>query len=347
VDATSKDTWAGEIEMPDHSFDAPSRRSRRQFLHRSLSSGSILAAAVLTERFARSPRKAQAQESGDETPLLIDADWLEQRRVTGEAGLVLLDLGDLSDYQDGHLPGAVHSYWLETVERDYPFYGTVLNQKDVASDEDNQGKRVAWMRRHGIGPDDHVVAYDHGAGRRAARIVWFLHFLGHQRASLLDGGVVAWRDRGYALETGDVSAKSLKDDPIVTPQDGYYLSTGELELALADPGTQLIDVRTDEERRDTVGGQFPTGVIPGSRRLPWTDALSDDGRHLLEPDALRAWAETAGLDLLRPIILYGQFGCDTNLPWLALRRGMSPGVMIYDRGWVEWVSSGLPVEPLA
>ncbi len=301
----------------------------------------------MTARFAGAPQRAQAQESGDETPLLVDADWLEQRRASDEAGLVLLDLGDLGDYRDGHLPGAVHSYWLETVERDYPFYGTVLNQKDVASDEDNQGKRIAWMRRYGIGPDDHVVAYDHGEGQRAARIVWFLHFLGHEKASMLDGGTTAWRDRRYAFETGGVRAPSMNGDPLVAPQAGYYLSTRELELALADQSTQLIDVRTDEERLDTVDGQFPTGVIPGSRRLPWTGALREDGHYLLEPDALRAWAERAGLDPERPIVLYGRYGCDTNLPWLALRRGGLPGVMVYDRGWVEWVSSGLPAEPLA
>jgi thiosulfate/3-mercaptopyruvate sulfurtransferase len=261
--------------------------------------------------------------------------------------LVILDLGDLSEYRDGHLPGAVHSYWLETVERDYPFYGTVLNQADESGTGDNQGKRIAWMRRHGIGPGTDVIAYDHGDGRRAARIVWFLHFLGHARASMLDGGLDAWRQAGQLITTDRFDAPSPDVAPAVAPQTGFYLSTSELQEAMAEPATLLVDIRTDDERNDTVDGQFPRGVIPGSIRAPWRDFLHPDNSGLIDVPASETLLEQAGVDRGPRVILYGRFGCDTNIMWLVLKRAGFPEVEVYDRGWIEWIStSGLPAEPL-
>jgi thiosulfate/3-mercaptopyruvate sulfurtransferase len=333
--------------MRDVSGDLQTSLRRRTLLRRCVVTGSILAAGGVSalSHIAMSPAMARRADSGP--PLLVDAAWLRDQQAAGAAGIVLLDLGDLDDYRSGHLPGAVHSYWLETVERDYDFYGTVLNQYDDANELENQGKRIAWMRRYGIKPDDQVVAYDHGDGRRAARIVWFLYFLGHTRASMLDGGAAAWRAAGGALETKENDASRSGAQPVVAPQSGFYVATTELTEALADPATLLVDIRTDDERSDTIDGQFATGVIPGSARAPWTAVLRQDEPGLLPADAVRSAMTSAGLDPARRIILYGRFGCDTNLTWLALQLAGYSSVEIYDRGWVEWVStSGLPVEPL-
>jgi thiosulfate/3-mercaptopyruvate sulfurtransferase len=329
--------------MPGH-FD--STWSRRTFLRRSVVTGSILAVTGVPALSRATARALSSLQADTSAPLLVDTGWLREQIAAGAPGLVLLDLGDLGDYREGHLPGAVHSYWLETVERDYDVYGTVLNQEDEARQQNNQGKRLAWMRRHGIGPDDHVVAYDHGDGRRAARIVWFLHFLGHFRASLLDGGIAAWRSAGEPIDQDEHDPRSLNVDPVAKPQSGYYLATSELAEALTDPQTQLVDIRTDEERADSVDGQFPTGVIPGSIRAPWRLLMRSDGPGLLPVDTIRGNAEAAGIAPGRRVILYGQFGCDTNLSWLAFRLAGFSSPEVYDRGWAEWSTSGLPVEPL-
>ncbi len=49
-----------------------------------------------------------------------------------------------------------------------------------------------------------------------------------------------------------------------------------------------------------------------------------------------------------PTVLYGSFGVDTALPWLALKNAGFSNVQTYDRGWAEWsITPGLPREPLS
>lgn len=322
-------------------------QSRRQLLRRCLMTASILAVPRSTAFPGATGKAAQAQEPATISPLTVDSASLRRRIDTGDAPGVLLDVRDLGDYRRGHLPGAVHSYWLETVERDYPVYGTVLNQFDAARENENQGKRLAWMRRHGIAPDTDVVAYDHGDGRRAARIVWFLHFLGHPRASMLDGGYTAWRQAGFDDATDTTEVPTPSGDPIVDPQSGFYLSTSQLAGAIGTPGTILVDVRTDDERKDTVDGQYRTGVIPGSIRAPWQSYERKEATGLVDNAAAVMLLRSAGVVPEGRVVLYGRFGCDTNLMWLVLKRAGYPDVSVYDRGWIEWsTGSGLPVEPL-
>src|SRR6476620_9894899 len=94
-------------------------------------------------------RQARAQTPGDphlqpfpgigDPPLLISAQRLRDLLDAPPQSIVLLDLADWPDYRDGHIPGAVHSYWQETIERDSLVYGTVLSQRN------DQAARFAWL----------------------------------------------------------------------------------------------------------------------------------------------------------------------------------------------------------
>jgi 3-mercaptopyruvate sulfurtransferase SseA len=104
---------------------------------------------------------------------------------------------------------------------------------------------------------------------------------------------------------------------------------------MADPSNLLVDIRSDAERRDDVGGTIGLGVIPGAVRLDWTTLVDADGR-LLPPDAIQTAAQTVGLSPGRKIVLLGLYGTDTGLPWLALRLAGYASVAIYDGGWNQW-----------
>ena len=282
-----------------------------------------------------------------DTPLLVSADWLYSQLDNRTPNLVVLDLGDWPDYRGGHIPGAIHSYWQETIERNDLVYGVVLNQKDAETDEANQAKRIAWLKRYGISNDTTVIAYDHGDGRRAARIIWFLRFLGFPAGAVLDGGVAAWKGSGYELATSESSPPALTADPTVTPQEGYYLVTSQLQNALADPTTVLVDIRSDEERHDTIDDQYDLGVIPGSVWAPWTGFVADEYGRFIAPDSALADLANFGITPDRRVILYGRFGTDPDQMWLLLMLLAFPQVEIYDRGWVEWSTTpGLAIDPL-
>ncbi|HEY7035347.1 MAG TPA: rhodanese-like domain-containing protein [Thermomicrobiales bacterium] len=275
-------------------------------------------------------------------PLLVDAHWLKTQTQNPEQPLLILDLSALRTYRRGHLPGAVHGWWQDTVEVDDPVYGTVL-QPDNFTD---QTQRSHVLEDLGIDDEVHVIAYDDDRGRWAARLVWFLRLLGHDRISALDGGLAAWRGSGGTTQNGQVDPPN-NPAPTVTPRQGYYIGDNELPEWRADPRTLLLDVRTDDEAHDDVNDSLPTGRIPGAVSLPWTATLRDETGRLKSPQELTALLAGVGATPDRRIVLYARFGVETAQTWLVLALMGYPEFVIYDRGWAGWATvPGNEIAPL-
>lgn len=268
-------------------------------------------------------------------PFVVDLDWLRER--SSQAGLRLFDVSPLHVYRDRHIDSAEHAWWRDTVDPNYPVFGAVLTQ----GDEQRHRKQV--LDSLGLYTGEDVVVYDDASGFRAARLVWFLRFLGFGRAALLNASFADWQANEFPID----SASSTSSPPVVDPQPGFYLVTEQLLSRLSNPEVQVIDIRTDAERADDLDGQMPQGQIPGSIQYQWTEMLAPSG-HLLPAADLQAQTASLGLDTARETVLYGNFGVDTALSWIALRQAGFQNLLSYDRGWAEWsITPGLPREPLA
>ena len=268
-------------------------------------------------------------------PLVVDLDWLRERSTRSD--LRLFDVSPLHVYRSGHIDSAEHAWWRDTVDPNYPVFGAVLTQ----GDEEAHRQRV--LDSLGLLNGDDVVVYDDEDGFRAARLVWFLRFLGIDRVALLNASYDDWNAAQVTIESFSTTSTA----PAVDPQSGFYLVTEQLLARLENPAVQMIDIRTDGERGDDLDGNMPLGQIPGSIRLPWRTLLDESG-HLILTDDLLALTTSLGLDPGRETVLYGKFGVDTALSWLVLRNAGFANVLSYDRGWAEWATvPGLPRDPLS
>jgi thiosulfate/3-mercaptopyruvate sulfurtransferase len=123
---------------------------------------------------------------------LVSAAWLRER--LGDPGLVVVDcryrLGEPGAgeelWREAHIPGAA----FMDVDRDLAAESGERGRHPLPEPEDFE----AAARRAGIGPDTLVIAYDEAAEGGAARLWWLLRHFGHDRVSVLDGGL-----RGSAL----------------------------------------------------------------------------------------------------------------------------------------------------
>jgi thiosulfate/3-mercaptopyruvate sulfurtransferase len=278
-------------------------------------------------------------------PLVVDAAWLAGALQDGDRGPLVIDVSALGRYRRGHIPGAVHGWWQDTIEVDDAVYGTLVQPINST----DQSKRLRVLEKFGIEDGRQVVVYDDDRGRWAARLVWFLRFLGHDQVAALDGGLAAWRGNG-----GETTKKATDvpsgPPPTITPRLGYYVGTeGEdgLVARLTDPTTLLVDVRTDREAHDDVNDSLPIGRIPGAISLPWDVTLRDGTGRLKSPEELSALLEGAGLSPERRVVLYARFGVETAQTWLVLKLMAYPDVVVYDRGWAGWATTpGLPIAAL-
>jgi thiosulfate/3-mercaptopyruvate sulfurtransferase len=309
-----------------------------------------LAVALTATVFVLKGRHANAQPTfpgNGEPPLLIDPAWLQQRLSDPEAKVRVLDCSELRTYKDEHIPGAVHAWWQDTMDPNKPVYGGVLRPAGKLPDGAfDQSPRIQLLEDLGIDDQTYVVAYDDDRGRWAAHMVWFLRFLGHNQAAMLDGGLGAWRDAGFDTESGENSPPEV-DQPTVAPQEGFYLETNAFERHIALPNTVWIDVRTDSELRDDVNATLPLGRIPGARSFPWDQALADNEGRLLSPDTLSAQLAALNLTSNDTVILYARFGVEASHTWLVFKLLGLPNVTIFDGGWAGWASDpSHPIEPL-
>ncbi|HQY31519.1 MAG TPA: rhodanese-like domain-containing protein, partial [Thermomicrobiales bacterium] len=200
-------------------------------------------------------------------PLLLSATAV-QTQLTSDPGMQVLDASRRADFLGSHIPGARHVWWQDTMELNAHWYGQVLKSDD---DQGNQGRRIHFLEHLGIESSRPVVVYDRTDGQAAARVCWFLTFLGLQ-ASVLDGGFRAWIGTGGATRNG-LQSVTKSSAPQVRPQEGFYLLSETTAARLVTAPGQLIDLRTASERMQGAGAKKH---VPGAVWLDRSTLLDKD-----------------------------------------------------------------------
>ena len=242
--------------------------------------------------------------------------------------------GSVAQYLAGHIPGAIHVYWLEDLSAADTTVTTFLPSAEEAADR---------LGRLGITHDTTVVAYSDGGSLYASRLWHVLAHYGHERVFLLDGGIEKWQGEGRPLERSAVSPSPARFEP---RESGWMRGIGAAEIfeRLEDRELRLVDVRgqaefSGEERRAARGGHIPEAVL-----WPWEKNLHPDGT-LRDPADIRARARAAGLFPEHELVTYCQGGVRAAHAALALRIAGYPRVRIYDGSWADWGNDpALPVQ---
>jgi len=285
--------------------------------------------------FGASPTPPAPPSAYPNGTLLITAPQLAAE--LGDTQLRLLDARPLHAYNAGHIPGARHAWWQDTIEVHNDIYGMLTGETG----------RAALVQAWGIRPGVHVVVYDDQGGRDAARILWVLHVLGFRAVQILDGGWQAWQAANLPI-TRTVPLSSSAGDWPVSQLDYRVLIGAEDVLRIVQTHSALIiDDRIPAERDETWNGQLRRGHIPGAIHWPW-DQLFTPGPipFIRPPHELQAELAALGITPDRPIVVYGLDGPHAAIAYLAFTLLGYPSVRVYDGSWAQWGSSKstMPVE---
>jgi len=258
--------------------------------------------------------------------VLAQPQWLADH--LRDTNLQVIDVSDEAQYRLGHVPGAVHAWWQDLVERNAGTYGKLAGQPD----------REKVFGNLGIAPETTVVVYDRTDNRAAARFAWALWYAGHPNVRLLNGGLAAWAAAGQQIErTPHTPTRIFYRD---LPDESVLINRCDLSRRTSDPQSVILDVRTDTEVTQTWGGTMTISSIPNARRLPWTSFIeSPKTPAFRSPDDLRQMLRNVGATPEKTILLYGTFSNDAALPFFALKALGYVNVRLYDGGWAEWGAS--------
>jgi thiosulfate/3-mercaptopyruvate sulfurtransferase len=271
-----------------------------------------------------SPEQLLAAHAAGARPLLVDCSFDLADPGAGERA-----------FAQAHLPGAVYAH----LDRDLAGARTGRNGRHPLP---ARADWAATLARLGATPERAVVVYDAQGGMYAARAWWMLRWVGHAAASVLDGGLGAWKSAGGALESGAAApvAAASAYAPGVTSvatvdADALFKSLGRVTL---------LDARAVERYRGEVEPLDPrAGHIPGARSRFFKDNLAADGR--FRPAAeLRAAFEAFGAAPAQVVHQCGS-GVTACHNLLAMEVAGLPGSALYPGSWSDW--SADPARPVA
>jgi thiosulfate/3-mercaptopyruvate sulfurtransferase len=269
---------------------------------------------------------------------LVSTEWLAAN--LGRPGIVVLD----ATY---HLPNVKRDARAEYEREHIP--GALFFDVDKVADPANPLPHMLpsadafarTMEALGIGSDDHVIAYDSYGLMSAARPWWMLRTFGHDRASVLDGGLPKWKREGRPVtDAPSIPAKGKRFTARLRPE--LVRDRAQVLANLSGRSEQVLDARAAGRFQGTQPeprAGLRSGHIPGSHNLPYNQLLDPNSGTVLPPDALRALFRNAGIDPQKPVVT--SCGSGVTACVLALGLGMvgARQVAVYDGSWSEW---GLP-----
>lgn len=311
-------------------------------------------AGPILESSRRRPAMTDALPHPDPRRLLCDADTLAAWSAAPDDRPVIVDVGfDLADpaageraYASERLPGAFYAHLDRDLSAPKPGSGRDPRGRHPLPDRDALARRVAGW---GVGPASQVVVHDRQGSMFAVRLWWLLRWLGHDRVTVLDGGLPAWRAAGHPLETGEPTARAMHH-AVAYPTQASTVRTVDAAALQRELGrVRLVDARAPERFRGEVEPLDPVaGHIPGALNRPFLHNLQPDGR-FKSPADLRRELEPllrpagAGAD---PDVVHqcgsGVTACHNVLAQAV--AGLGTGTL-YPGSWSEWCAD--PARPVA
>jgi len=277
-----------------------------------------------------------AADSGEREPYIVTAAWLAEH--IDDPSLVLLHVGDKSEYDSAHIPGA---QFISRADISTPQgQGLTLELPSVEQLD-------STFENLGISNHSRIILY---FGKDwvspTARVYLTLEYIGMgERTSILDGGMPAWRREGRPLTN---QIRPPKRGNIIPALHTNVIADAQYVMAsLQNPNVAILDARTPNfyEGKDP-GMASRSGRIPGARSIPFTTVL-DDSNRFKNIEALRDLFTSQRVEEEERVVTYCHIGQQASLLYF-IARYLGYDARMYDGSFEDWTRrEELPVETSA
>jgi thiosulfate/3-mercaptopyruvate sulfurtransferase len=289
---------------------------------------SALLVALLLGGNSSAQEKAASNSSGAQRePMLVTVDWLSDHLK--DPSLVLLQIGEKKDFDQGHIPGA---QFLEYESISTPHNHGVTLMLELPPVE----QLVSVFERLGVSNRSHVILY-FGTNwvSPTTRVYWTLDYLGlGDRTSILNGGLVAWEASHHPVSTE--TKQPAKGSITPAPRKEIVADADWVNGHLNKPGVTVIDARTHEFYNGSQSDGNPrSGHIPGAANLSYLDVVDQDNNKFKSQDALKELFRTAGLKSGNLMVSYCHIGQRATVLYFTAKM-LGYDAKMYDGSWEDW-----------
>ena len=245
---------------------------------------------------------------------ILDGSW----RMPGDGAAI-------DDFRERHIAGAQFFDIDQISDLTSPL-------PHMLPSPDNFARAVGEL---GISNEDSVAVYDDAGLFSAARVWWMFRVMGHDRISVLNGGLPGWIAAGHAVT-----------DNLTEPEPRSFRATLQPHLLAShrdifnarERDRAIVDARPEGRFKGMVeeprAGLYK-GAMPGALNLPHGDLLTDDGKMKPIEEIERIFANV-GLSAHQPIITTCGSGITAAVLALALEVIGHRAWAVYDGSWAEW-----------
>ena len=222
---------------------------------------------------------------------LVSTEWVAKNLNDPKVRIVEVDYDAASNYDQGHIPGAVVFDWKKDMND--PVNRDILSKDQLE----------ALFGRSGIAGDTTVILYGDFNNWFAAYAFWDLKYYNVQNVKLMDGGRKKWllEDRPLIKEVPVHAPSTFR---VTGPDIKVRAYREDVRSVVARKDKILVDVRGPKEFSGeiTAPPEYPNeqsqrgGHIPGAKNIPWGRAISQADHTFLGANELRSLYEgEAGL----------------------------------------------------
>ena len=274
---------------------------------------------------------------------LVSSEWLNNN-------LSKVKLFDAS----WHMPNSNRNSHKEYLEKHIP--GAMFWDLDEHSDKNSPFPHMMpssnyWtqmLQFFGIKNYDHIIVYDSSDVHSACRLWFSLKYFGHQKVSVLDGGMKKWlkENRFTSNKVNKDIGKFNYIDKLNT-KSSYKISENfewiknkeQINDNIKNNFFTLIDGRSRERFEGKAEEPRPNltkGCIPGSKNIPFQYCIDSETNAFKRKSELIKIFKENDIDYLKPNVFMCGSGVTACVLGLAYFLISDKNAMIYDGSYAEW-----------
>ena len=190
----------------------------------------------------------------------------------------------------------------------------------------------------GVKKSDHIIIYDNSDLYSSCRLWFALKYFGHEKVSVLDGGLKKWLIEKRSVNSDTVKYEIIKKYK-VNEKSEWIKNKKQIDDNIKNSFFQTVDARSRERFSGKTEEPRPglkKGCIVGSKNIPFQECIDRETNTFKTKSELINIFNKNDIDISKPIVFTCGSGMTACVLGMAYSLISGKNAVIYDGSWSEY-----------